>query len=564
MNYKERYQAWLEDDFFDEATRRELLDIQGDEREMEDRFYTSLAFGTAGLRGKLGAGLNRMNPYTVGAACEGLARFIEKQGEEAKKRGVSIAYDVRHGSLEFAEESAEILAAHGIHAYLHKDICPTPVLSYTVRETGSFAGIMVTASHNPKEYNGYKVYNGFGSQILDQWAVAIEKEIAGLGHYREIQRMPLQEALEKGLVDYVQEDLWESYYSDVLSLTIHDQSIDKGVKLVYTPLNGCGNHPVRHILQARGFEKVYVVEEQADPDPDFTTVGYPNPEDPKVFAYAEKLGREKEADLLFATDPDSDRCAMEVRNEQGDYVFFNGNKIGALLGHYVLSQRKDKGTLPSNAAVIKSIVTGDLLFSIARDYGVHCMEVLTGFKNIAEPVNEWDQTHEYEYVFGFEESIGYNPSQFIRDKDAVSSAMLILEMAAYYKAQGKTLLEVLEEIYQQYGYHNDRLISTVLEGVDGIERMGRIMEEFRQNPLEEIGGMKLVETIDYAHDDTGLSPSNVLRYFYDDGSWYAIRPSGTEPKIKVYLYTVGQSLQESEEKLQAFAQATADVFQLVR
>lgn len=563
MDYRKAYQAWLEDEFIDEESKKELRVLDGNDEEIKDRFYTSLQFGTAGLRGKLGAGTNRMNIYTVAQASEGFARFISKQGDKAKKMGVSIGYDVRHFSKEFAELSAEIFAGHGIHVYLHRDICPTPLLSYTVRETGSFAGVMITASHNPKEYNGYKAYNSYGSQILDDWANAIEKEIGGIESYSSVNKIGLEEALDEGLIEYVKNDFIENYVQDILKLTINED-IDYSVNIVYSPLNGCGNKLVRRILKERGFDNVHIVKEQEEPDPDFTTVGYPNPEDPKAFAYSEKLGKEVGADLLFATDPDSDRCALEVKDPNGAYEFFDGNRVGALLGYYILSQLKEKGKLPKNGAVIKSIVTGDLLVAIAKAYGISSFEVLTGFKNIAELPNEWDSTGEYQYVYGFEESIGYNPSTFVRDKDAVSSAMLIAEMAGYYKSKGKSLIDIYKEICDKYGYYNNRLISVVLEGISGKERIERIMKEFRSNPIKEIGELSLSKFIDYKNDDTGMAKSNVLRYFYDDGSWYAIRPSGTEPKIKIYMYSVGKTLEESHKKLEAFEKATNNMMEQVQ
>ncbi len=563
MDYRKAYQAWLEDEFIDEESKKELRALDGNDEEIKDRFYTSLQFGTAGLRGKLGAGTNRMNIYTVAQASEGFARFISKQGDKAKKMGVSIGYDVRHFSKEFAELSAEIFAGHGIHVYLHRDICPTPLLSYTVRETGSFAGVMITASHNPKEYNGYKAYNSYGSQILDDWANAIEKEIGGIESYSSVNKIGLEEALDEGLVEYVKNDLIENYIRDILKLTINED-VDYSVNIVYSPLNGCGNKLVRRIFKERGFNNVHIVKEQENPDPDFTTVGYPNPEDPKAFAYSERLGKEVGADLLFATDPDSDRCALEVKDSNGSYEFFDGNRVGALLGYYILSQLEEKGKLPKNGAVIKSIVTGDLLVAIAKDYGIEAFEVLTGFKNIAEYPNKWDKSGEYQYVYGFEESIGYNPSTFVRDKDAVSSAMLIAEMAGYYKSKGKSLIDVYKEICEKYGYYNNRLVSVVLEGIAGKERIDRIMKEFRSNPIKEVGELRLSKFIDYKNDDTGLAKSNVLRYFYDDGSWYAIRPSGTEPKIKIYMYSVGKTLEESHKKLEAFEKATNNMMEQVQ
>lgn len=565
MDYKEKYEAWLRDDSFDEATHAELLAIQGDDAEILDRFYQDLKFGTAGLRGKLGAGTNRMNLYTVAQASEGFARTIEAEGEEAKKRGIALAYDVRHMSREFAELTAEIFAAHGIHVYLHREIQPTPLLSYTIRKLHAIAGVMVTASHNPREYNGYKAYGEEGSQILDDMANRILDNIAQVTSYASIPKMPLSEGLQCRLIEYVPDEVIEEYVSDVLKLTIHDgEEVDKGVRIVYSPLNGCGNKLVRRILAQRGFEQVYVVPEQELPNSDFTTVGYPNPEDPKAFAYSIELGKRVGADLLLATDPDSDRTALEVRNKEGEYVFLNGNRIGALLVNYILTQKSAAGTLPANGAVIKSIVTGDLIKPICEKYGVEVFEVLTGFKNICAPANEWDRTGEKTYVFGFEESIGFNHGTFVRDKDAVSSAMLVAEMAGFYKKQGKTLLDVLEDLYQEYGHYDERLISIVLEGLDGQALIGRIMESFRAQGIEQIGEMKLVRTVDFDRDETGIPKSNVLKYYYDDKSWYALRPSGTEPKIKLYMYVVGKTAEDAQLKLDLMEKACRDRMNAVK
>lgn len=556
MDYREKYEAWLRDESFDEATHEELLAIRENDAEILDRFYQDLKFGTAGLRGKLGAGTNRMNLYTVAQASEGFARTIEVEGEEAKKRGIALAYDVRHMSREFAELTAEIFAAHGIHVYLHREIQPTPLLSYTIRKLHTIAGVMVTASHNPCEYNGYKAYGEEGSQILDEMANRILDNIAQVTSYASIPKMPLAEGLQCGLIEYVPDEVIEEYVSDVLKLTIHDgEEVDKGVRIVYSPLNGCGNKLVRRILAQRGFEKVYVVPEQELPDSDFTTVGYPNPEDPKAFVYSIELGKRVGADLLLATDPDSDRTALEVRDKEGEYVFLNGNRIGALLVNYILTQKSALDTLPANGAVIKSIVTGDLIKPICEKYDIEVLEVLTGFKNICAPANEWDRTGEKTYVFGFEESIGFNHGTFVRDKDAVSSAMLVAEMAGFYKKQGKTLLDVLEDLYQEYGYYDERLISIVLEGLDGQALIGRIMESFRAQGIEAIGEMKLVRTIDFDRDETGIPRSNVLKYYYDDKSWYALRPSGTEPKIKLYMYVVGKTAEEAQLKLDQMEKA---------
>lgn len=548
MDYLKEYERWLEEDYIDDETKAELNALKGNDAEIEDRFYQSLEFGTAGLRGKLGAGTNRMNQYTVGLTAQGLADTIERYGEEAKKRGIVIAYDVRNFSREFSELSAQIFAANGIKVYLFEDIRPTPVLSYAVRELNTISGVMVTASHNPREYNGYKVYWEEGSQILDDVADEILENIEKISDFSAVKKMDLQEGIDQGLITMIGEEIDSTYLEKVLGMTINDD-IDKDISIVYTPLNGTGNVLVQEILKRRGFNNVHIVKEQEEPDGDFTTVGYPNPEDPKAFAYAEKLGKEKNAELLIATDPDADRTAIEVRDEKGDYVFVNGNRIGALLVHYILSQREAKGTLPDNGVVVKSLVTGDLSTKIAEKYGVEMIETLTGFKNVCGKANEYDITGEKTFLFGYEESIGYNYGTFVRDKDAVNSAMTIAEMAGYYKKQGLSLLDVLNNLFEEFGYYNETLVSVVYEGVDGQEKIKRIMEEFRKEGIQEIGEMSLVKTIDYKEDDTGLPKSNVLKYYYDNGSWFALRPSGTEPKIKLYIYSVGKTWDDSEEIL---------------
>lgn len=549
MNYKEKYQQWLDNDFFDEETKRDLLSIAGDEAEIQDRFYQDLEFGTAGLRGKLGAGSNRMNKYNVALATQGLADTIIACGPEACQRGVAISHDVRHMSKEFSEVTASVLAANGINVYIHKDITPTPVLSYTIRKLKTISGVMITASHNPKQYNGYKAYWEEGSQILEDTANQILENMNKVGDFSNIKTMDFKEGLDKGIIQWVDDSVIESYMSDVLSLTIEDENIDKNVSVVYSPLNGTGNKLVRRVLSERGFTNVHVVKEQENPDPDFTTVGYPNPEDPKAFEYAERLGKEINADILIATDPDADRTALEVKDKDGNYVFLNGNKIGSLLANYILSRLAANDRLPSDGAIVKSIVTGDLSKVIAREYGVECYDVLTGFKNIFAPANVWDETKEKTFIYGFEESIGYNYGTFVRDKDAVSSAMMITEMTAFYKKEGKSLLDVLEDLYQKHGYYNDKLISIVLEGADGQALISRIMEDYRNEAIQTIGDINLEKIIDYKFDETGLSKSNVLKYIYDDGSWFVVRPSGTEPKIKLYIYSVGKSFEDSKEKI---------------
>ncbi len=564
MNFKEKYIQWLENDFFDEETREELISIKADEAEIEDRFYKDLEFGTAGLRGKLGAGSNRMNKYTVSLATQGLAETIKSYGQEAMDRGVVISHDVRHMSKEFSEITASVLAANGIKVYIHKDITPTPVLSYSIRKLGTISGVMITASHNPKQYNGYKAYWEEGSQILEGIANQILENMNKIGDYSKVTTMDFEEGLEKGIIEWVDPSVIESYVADVLSLAIEDDLVDKNVCVVYSPLNGTGNTLVRRILDERGFTNVHVVKEQEQPDPDFTTVGYPNPEDPQAFKYSIELGKEIGADLLIATDPDADRTALEVRDKNGEYVFLNGNKIGALLAHYILSRLDANNKLPENGAIVKSIVTGDLSKVVAKDHGVETLDVLTGFKNIFAPANEWDETKEKTFIYGFEESIGYNYGTFVRDKDAVSSSMMVAEMAGFYKKQGKSLLDVLDDLYDQYGYYGDKLISIVLEGADGQALISRIMEDYRANPLKEIGNIKLDKIIDYQNDETGLPKSNVLKYIYDDGSWFVVRPSGTEPKIKLYIYSVAETKEEGDKKIEEIFAVAHEKIKLVK
>ena len=473
MSYKEKYRYWLENEFFDEETKLELRSIT-DEKEIEDRFYTDLSFGTAGLRGIVGAGTNRMNKYTVSLAAHGLAQTIVNRGEEAKNRGVAIAYDVRHFSDKFAEITARVLAASGVKVYLFDGIRPTPLLSYTIRKLKTISGIVITASHNPKSYNGFKVYWEDGSQILDDIASEILKEIDKVKDFSEIKIADLEEAKEAGLIEILGKEIDEAYDKDLLALSLCDD-IDKDVRIIYTPLNGTGNLPVRRILRKRGFANVIVVPEQENPDPDFTTVGYPNPEDIKAFDYAIALGKKEQGDIIIATDPDCDRVAAMVRDRDNEYKFINGNQMGVLLVNYILSQRKKKDTLPGNGALVKSIVTGDLSKLIADKYGIKTIETLTGFKHICGKANEFDMTGEYEFIFGYEESIGYVYGTMVRDKDAVNTSMLIAEMVGYYKKEGKTLLDVLEEIYKEFGYYKEKLISIVLEGLEGSRRIGRIM-----------------------------------------------------------------------------------------
>ncbi|MCB2290011.1 phospho-sugar mutase [Clostridium sp. CS001] len=559
MTYMKRYEEWLNNEYFDDKTREELKAIAGDHKEIEDRFYTDLEFGTAGLRGKLGAGLNRMNLYIISRATQGLAEYIKDYGKEYMDRGVAIAYDCRHFSEEFASTAAQVLAANGIKAYLFEELRPTPELSYAVRTLNTASGIVVTASHNPKEYNGYKVYWEDGAQILSPIAKGITDKIKGITDFSSIKLMDMAKAKEKGLIVMLGKAMDDEYFEKVKSLAIRED-ICKDIKVVYTPLNGTGNIPVRRVLKERGFTNIIVVPEQENPDPDFTTVGYPNPEDVKAFKYAQELGKKENAELLIATDPDCDRLAIMVKDTNGEYVAFNGNQTGAILIKYVVEGKKDNGTLSSNAAIVKSIVTGDLGKVIAAKHGVETFEVLTGFKNICGKIPDFEKDNSHEFIFGYEESIGYTAGTFVRDKDGVIASMLLCEAAAYYKSQGKTLIDVLNETYEEFGYYRENLISIVLEGIEGQDRIARMMEEYRKDNPKTIGSSKLIKHIDYeiqksydlisgTEEDTGIPVSDVLKFYFDDDSWYAVRPSGTEPKIKIYMYSKGESLEASEEKL---------------
>ncbi|MBU3179759.1 phospho-sugar mutase [Clostridium psychrophilum] len=559
MTYIKKYEEWLNNEFFDKETREELKSIGKDTKEIEDRFYKDLEFGTAGLRGKLGAGLNRMNIYIISRATQGLADYIKGYGKEYMDRGVAIAYDCRHYSAEFAARAAQVLAANGIKAYLFEGLRPTPELSYAVRTLHTASGIVVTASHNPREYNGYKVYWEDGAQILSSIAEGITKKIQSITDFSTIKVMDMGEAREKGLIVIIGKAMDDEYTEKVKGLAIRED-IDKDIKIVYTPLNGTGNVPVRRVLKERGFKNIIVVPEQENPDPDFTTVGYPNPEDTKAFKYAQNLGKKEDAELLIATDPDCDRLAIMVRDKLGEYVAFNGNQTGAILIKYVIEGLKEKGTLPTNAAIVKSLVTGDLGRAIANKYGVKTFEVLTGFKNICEKINDFKRDNSYEFIFGYEESIGYVAGTFVRDKDAVIASMLLCEAAAYYKSKGKTLINIMDEIYEEFGYYREDLVSLVLEGIEGQERISRMMKEYRKDNLKTIGSSKLVKFIDYeketsydvinkTEEPSGIEKSNVLKFYFDDESWYAVRPSGTEPKIKIYMYSKGKTLKAAREKL---------------
>ncbi len=534
MNYMEKYNYWLNKKIFNSKIVEELHSIEDDLDEIKDRFYKDLEFGTAGLRGKIGAGTNRMNIYTVAKAAQGISDTIVKKGQKAMDRGVVIAYDIRHKSKEFEEITASVLAANNIKVFIFDNIRSTPMLSYSILKLNTISGIMVTASHNPKEYNGYKVYWENGAQIFDEISDEIQENIIKT-KYEDIKYMDYNIALKNNLIELLPSKLDEEYYNDVLNLKINEE-IDKDIKIVYTPLNGVGNIPVRKILKERGFNNINIVKEQENPDPDFTTLAYPNPEDIRAFEYAIDLGKKTDSELLMATDPDSDRFAAMIRDVNGKYITLDGNQMGILLTYYIISERYNKD-LPKNSAIVKSIVTGDMSFKIAEDYNVYTFESLTGFKNIFGEVAKFESNGKYKFLFGFEESIGYSYGNFVKDKDGIIISMLVAEMAAYYKTKGKTLLDIMEELYKKYGYYENELYSIVLEGIDGKEKMDHIMEDFRFNPIDKIEELKLKRMIDYNIDRTGLPKSNVLKYYYNDGSWFAIRPSGTEPKIKFYIYT---------------------------
>jgi len=559
MEHLKKYQEWLTNTYFDEATRAELSALKDNDNEIQERFFKDLEFGTGGLRGILGAGINRMNIYTVRRATQGLANTIKKAGAQSK--GVAIAYDSRRMSPEFALDSALCLAANGIHAYLFESLRPTPELSYAVRTLGCTAGIVVTASHNPPEYNGYKVYWEDGAQVTSPKDVEIINEVNSLTDFAEAKTISKEEALAKGLLTILGEEIDNQYNAELKKLVINPISEEgKKLKIVYTPLHGTGNVPVRRILKDLGFENVYIVPEQELPDSDFTTVGYPNPEDPKVYTLAVKLAKEVGADLILATDPDADRLGIMVKDEKGEFVLFNGNMTGALVAEYEFSQKAQKGTLPKNAALIKTIVTGNISDMIAKHYNARLIEVLTGFKYIGEQIKLFEETGCNEYVFGFEESYGCLVGTHARDKDAIVAVMCLCEAAAYYKSKGISLFEQMNHIYEKYGYFKEDLVSVTLKGIEGMGKIKEIMEGYRLNPPKTAGDFKVLKLRDYKLDTitdiesgavtpTGLPKSDVLYFEMNDNAWCAVRPSGTEPKIKFYFGVKGESMADAEEKI---------------
>ncbi|HGA4089720.1 TPA: phospho-sugar mutase [Streptococcus agalactiae] len=560
MTYTENFQKWLDFEQLPDYLRQELLSM--DEKTKEDAFYTNLEFGTAGMRGYIGAGTNRINIYVVRQATEGLAKLIETKGEEAKKRGVAIAYDSRHFSPEFAFESAQVLAQHGIKSYVFEALRPTPELSFAVRHLNAYAGIMVTASHNPAPFNGYKVYGQDGGQLPPADADALTDFIRAIENPFAVELADLDESKSAGLIQVIGEDVDIEYLREVKDVNINQDLINnfgKDMKIVYTPLHGTGEMLTRRALAQAGFESVVVVESQAKADPDFSTVKSPNPESQAAFALAEELGREVDADVLVATDPDADRLGVEIRQPDGSYKNLSGNQIGAIIAKYILEAHKTAGTLPENAALAKSIVSTELVTKIAESYGATMFNVLTGFKFIAEKIQEFEEKHNHTYMFGFEESFGYLIKPFVRDKDAIQAVLLVAEIAAYYRSRGLTLADGIDEIYKEYGYFAEKTISVTLSGVDGAAEIKKIMDKFRENGPKQFNNTDIVLLEDFqkqtaTKNDGTISnlttpPSNVLKYTLADDSWIAVRPSGTEPKIKFYIATVSNDLADAETKI---------------
>ena len=561
MGYKEMYQSWLDNPYFDEDTKAELKSIAGDDKEIEDRFYTELEFGTAGLRGVIGAGMNRMNIYTVRKATQGLANYIKKVGKEAQ--GVAIAFDSRRMSPEFADEAALCLAANGIKAYVFESLRPTPELSYAVRKLGCTAGINITASHNPPEYNGYKVYWEDGAQITPPHDKGIMDEVKAVTDFATVKTMEKEEAKKAGLYEVIGAAIDDAYIAELKKLVVHQDAIDQvkdTLKIVYTPLHGTGNIPVRRVLKELGFQNVYVVPEQEKPDGEFPTVSYPNPEAEEAFVFGLAMAKKLDADLVLATDPDADRLGVYVKDSKtGEYHSLTGNMSGCLIGDYVIGQRKEREGLPKDGAFIKSIVSTNMADAIAKYYGIQLVEVLTGFKFIGQKMLEFETKGTGTYLFGMEESYGCLTGTYARDKDAVVASMTLCEAAAYYKTQGKTLWDAMIDMYEKYGYYKDDVKAITLKGIEGLEKIQTILETLRADAPKEIGGYKVLKVRDYKKDtitdladgkvtSTGLPASNVLYYELEDDAWVCVRPSGTEPKVKFYYGIKGTSLEEADAK----------------
>ncbi len=572
MGYMDTYKQWCDNEYFDESTRAELKSIAGNEAEIEDRFYKDLEFGTGGLRGVIGNGTNRMNIYTVRKATQGLANFIIK--EKAADRGVAIAYDSRRMSPEFANEAALCLNANGIKAYIFPTLRPTPELSFALRELKCIAGIVVTASHNPPEYNGYKVYWEDGAQITAPKDTQIINEVKAVTDYNTVKTMDIDEARACGLYNVIGYDMDDKYIAALKKMSLNGDIIKQvadDIKIVYTPFHGTGNVPVRRILKELGFKHVYVVPEQEKPDPDFTTLEYPNPEDPKAFTLALKLAKEKDADIILATDPDADRLGVYSKDSKtGEYMSFTGNMSGMLIAEYILSQRKEKGLLHDNGAFVKTIVSTNMADAIAKEYNVKLIEVLTGFKFIGEQIKLFEQQHTYEYEFGFEESYGCLVGTHARDKDAIVAVMALCEAAAFYKSKGLTLWDQMINIFDKYGYYKEGQKAITMKGAEGAAQIAQMMDDLRKNPPKKFGDWDVVEFRDYktkectdiktgTKSDTGLPVSNVLYFDLTDNAWCCARPSGTEPKIKFYMGVKGTGLDDADDKLNKLTDAVMEV-----
>ena len=572
MDYKEIYNQWLENPYFDEATKEELKSIKDDENEIKERFYMDLEFGTAGLRGIIGAGTNRMNIYVVRRATQGLANYIAKV--DKKSQGVAIAYDSRHMSPEFAQEAALCLAANGIKAYIFETLRPTPELSFAVRHLGCVAGINVTASHNPPEYNGYKVYWEDGAQITPPHDTGIMGEVKAISDWNTVKTMDKEDAVKAGLFEVIGQAVDDAYMAELKKQIIHMDAIQaegRNLKIVYTPLHGTGNIPARRILKELGFENVYVVPEQELPNGDFPTVSYPNPEAAEAFELGLKLAKEVDADIVLATDPDADRLGVRVKDKNGEYHDLTGNMSGCLLANYELSQRKAvNGSLPEDGALVKTIVTTNLADAIAKGYNVNLIEVLTGFKYIGQQILGFENSGKGTYLFGFEESYGCLIGTYARDKDAIVATMALCEAAAYYKTQGKTLWDAMIDMYEEFGYYKDAIQAVTMKGIEGLEKIQEIMTTLRQNPPAEFAGHKVTAVRDYKLDEitdlatgekkpTGLPNSNVLYYELTDDAWVCVRPSGTEPKVKFYYGVKGTSLADADEKSDAMGKAVLEM-----
>ncbi|MGW5952454.1 phospho-sugar mutase [Bacillus mycoides] len=563
MNWKQEFSRWLSYAELDAELKEQLENMKQDEKKIEDSFYKNLEFGTGGMRGELGAGTNRLNVYTVRKATKGLAMFIEKLGEEAKKRGVVVAYDSRHKSPEFAMEVAATLGAHGITTYVFESLRPTPVLSFAVRHLHTASGIVLTASHNPPEYNGYKVYGEDGGQLPPKEADELISYVNAVDNELTVEVADVEQLKADGLLHIIGQEVDDAYAAELNNVIINKEmvkEVGKDLKIVFTPLHGTSNISVRRGLEEVGFTDVTVVKEQELPDPNFSTVKSPNPEEHAAFEYAIRDGEKVDADVLIATDPDADRLGIAVRNHDGEFQVLTGNQTGALMLDYLLSQKKENGTLPENGVVLKTIVTSEIGRTIAKAYGLDTVDTLTGFKFIGEKIRQYEESGQYEFQFGYEESYGYLIRPFCRDKDAVQSVLFACEVAAYYKSQGKTLYDGLLEVFKKYGFFREDLVSLTLKGKDGAEQIQKMMATFRENPPKEVAGLTVVAVEDYKEsiittlqdgnkEEIHLPKSNVLKYQLEDGSWFCLRPSGTEPKIKFYFGVQDDSLQNSEQKL---------------